>query len=75
MAGNAVSTHVPPAMQPNPDAANQPEPPDEGELVAARRAKLDALRAAGIEPYGRRIDALDTCASARARFDEAAHAA
>ena len=58
------------------DAASQPAPEDEGVLVAARRAKLEEMRARmGIEPYGRRVDGLESCAAARARFDEAAHAA
>jgi lysyl-tRNA synthetase class 2 len=63
-------------QQPQPDAASQPAPEDEGVLVAARRAKLEEMRARmGIEPYGRRVDGLESCAAARARFDEAAHAA
>ncbi len=46
------------------------------ELVAARRAKLQRYRSElGIEPYGQRADGLVTLATARAMFDEAAHAA
>ena len=45
------------------------------ELVAARRAKLHRYRSElGIEPYGQRVRGLSTLASARAMFDEAAHA-
>ena len=59
-----------------PDGQPQPEPVDEGALVAARRAKLEELRGRlGLEPFGRRTDGLDSCAAARARFDEAAHSA
>lgn len=46
---------------------------DEGELVAARRAKLDWLRNEhGIDPFGHRVDGIVPLADARARFDEAA---
>jgi len=49
---------------------------DTGVLVAARRAKLDALRRElGIEPYGERVDDLVDLATARARFSEAHHVA
>ena len=75
MARNAVTTNSTPSMQPTPDANQQPTPEDEGALVAARRAKLEQFRATlGIEPYGRRVDDLETAAAARARFDESAHA-
>jgi lysyl-tRNA synthetase class 2 len=63
-------------MQQTPDTAAQPAPEDEGALVAARRAKLAELRdRLGLEPFGQRADGLEACAAARARFDEAAHAA
>ena len=56
------------------DATEQVQ--DEGELVAARRAKLDWLRGElGIEPYGDRVDGLVALAEARSRFDAAAHEA
>ncbi|MBX3355554.1 MAG: lysine--tRNA ligase [Phycisphaeraceae bacterium] len=43
-------------------------------LVAARRAKLEALRRdLGIEPYGQRVDGLVDLATARSRFSEADH--
>ena len=75
MAPNPVTTNSTPAMQPTPDANQQPTPEDEGALVAARRAKLEQFRATlGIEPYGRRVDDLESAAAARARFDESAHA-
>jgi lysyl-tRNA synthetase class 2 len=63
-------------MSAAPDTDETPAPQDEGDLVAARRAKLETLRRTlGMEPYGRRQDGLQTAAEARARFDEAAHAA
>lgn len=63
-------------MNAAPDTNETPAPQDEGELVAARRAKLETLRRTlGMEPYGRRQDGLQTAAEARALFDEAAHAA
>ncbi|MBM4113350.1 MAG: lysine--tRNA ligase [Phycisphaerae bacterium] len=54
-----------------------PEPAVEASvLVAARRAKLEALRRElSMEPYGRRVDGLMTLADARAKFREEAHAA
>lgn len=49
---------------------------DASVLVAARRAKLAALRGElGIEPYGRRVDGLVPLAEARALFREQMHAA
>jgi hypothetical protein len=64
---NLQATNV---TQQNTDPVSQPAPEDEGALVAARRAKLEQLRGAmGVEPYGRRVDALEPCAAARARFD------
>ncbi|MCH2144604.1 MAG: lysine--tRNA ligase [Phycisphaerales bacterium] len=49
---------------------------DEGELVAARRAKLAWLRdELGVEPFGRHVEGLTSLADARARFDEAADVA
>ena len=70
-----MTTNTPSAMQPNPDANQPSTPEDEGALVAARRAKLEHLRSVGIEPYGRRVDELESAAAARARFDEATHLA
>jgi len=60
-------------------AGNQ-GPPDEGVdasvLVAARRAKLAALRGEfGVEPYGHRVDGLTELAAARRLFREEAHLA
>ena len=47
---------------------------DGGELVAARRAKLEWHRTIhGIDPYGHRVDGLVSLAEARAQFDESAN--
>ena len=47
---------------------------DEGELVAARRAKLEWLRQEhGVDPFGHRVDGIISLADARALFDEAAN--
>jgi lysyl-tRNA synthetase class 2 len=46
---------------------------DEGELVAARRAKLEWLRdEMGVEPFGHRVDGIMSLAHARSLFDAAA---
>ena len=42
---------------------------DESELLAARRAKLGALRAAGIEPFPHEFDGVESIASVRAAHD------
>ena len=42
-------------------------PPD---LFAIRRAKLDAIRALGIDPYGARFDTTGSIADIRSRFGE-----
>ncbi len=63
-------------MNATPETNETPAPLDEGALVAARRAKLAQLRGPmALEPYGRRVDGLETLATARGRFDEAVHAA
>jgi lysyl-tRNA synthetase class 2 len=50
------------------------EPPDPTpDLLAIRRAKLDAIRALGIDPYGARFDTTGSIADIRARFTEGAH--
>lgn len=41
-----------------------------GDVIAVRRAKLDRLRAAGIDPFGRRYDVTHHAAEIRARFAE-----
>jgi len=47
---------------------------DDSVLVAARRAKLAAMRSElGIEPYGQRVDGLIDLAAARDRFREEHH--
>ena len=57
-----------------PEASNRDEAQDD--LVRARRQKLDFLRRElDIEPYGGRVEGLDTLAEARARFDQAAQSA
>ena len=46
---------------------------DEGELVAARRAKLAWLRdEMGIDPFGHRVDGIMSLAHARSLYDAAA---
>ncbi|MSR28944.1 MAG: lysine--tRNA ligase [Phycisphaerales bacterium] len=48
--------------------------PSEGELIAARRAKLAHLRnGLGVEPFGQRTAGLISLAAARQSFDQAAH--
>ena len=42
--------------------------PSPNELFAARRAKLEALRGLGVEPFGGRFDTTGTIAEIRARF-------
>ena len=42
--------------------------PDSHRLLAARRQKLDALRAAGVAPFGQRFDVDGPVAEIRARF-------
>ena len=50
--------------------------PSESEIVAARRAKLRRFRdELGFEPYGQRVDGLQSLADARSRFSEEAHLA
>jgi len=44
------------------------EPESENELFATRRAKLDALRALGVDPFGGRFDTSGSVAEIRARF-------
>ncbi len=48
----------------------QPDPPAPDALLAVRRQKLDALRAAGVQPYGARFDVDGTVAQIRERFAE-----
>lgn len=43
------------------------------DVIAVRRAKLDKLRAAGIDPFGRRYEVTHHAADIRARFDELAN--
>jgi len=54
------------------DAVRSPssEVSETSELVEARRAKLAAWRAQGIDPYGRRVEGLLPLAEARTAFDE-----
>jgi lysyl-tRNA synthetase class 2 len=55
---------------------NAPPEADASVLVAARREKLRQYREElGIDPFGGRVDGRIDLATARARFDEAAHAA
>jgi lysyl-tRNA synthetase class 2 len=45
---------------------------DDGQLVAARRAKLEWLRGElGVDPFGHRVNGIISLADARALFDEA----
>ena len=46
------------------------DPESQNELFATRRAKLDALRALGVDPFGGRFDASGSIAEIRARFAE-----
>jgi lysyl-tRNA synthetase class 2 len=47
------------------------QPPEsQNELFALRRAKLDALRALGVDPFGGRFDPSGSIAEIRARFAE-----
>ncbi|MGA3171780.1 MAG: lysine--tRNA ligase [Chthoniobacteraceae bacterium] len=47
-----------------------PQPESQNELFATRRAKLDALRALGVDPFGGRFDTTGTIAEIRSRFAE-----
>jgi len=50
------------------------QPPEsQNELFALRRAKLDAIRALGIDPFGGRFDPSGSVAEIRARFAEGNH--
>jgi lysyl-tRNA synthetase class 2 len=49
------------------------EPESQNELFAIRRAKLDAIRALGVDPFGGRFDTSGTVAEIRARFAEGNH--
>jgi lysyl-tRNA synthetase class 2 len=46
------------------------DPESQNELFAIRRAKLDALRALGVDPFGGRFDPSGSVAEIRARFAE-----
>jgi lysyl-tRNA synthetase class 2 len=46
----------------------EPPPESQNELFAARRAKLDALRALGIDPFGGRFDTSGSIAEICSRF-------
>jgi len=46
------------------------EPESQNELFATRRAKLDALRALGVDPFGGRFDTSGSIAEIRERFAE-----
>lgn len=46
------------------------EPTELSELLAIRRQKLDAIRAAGVDPFGRSFDTDGTIADVRAKFAE-----
>jgi lysyl-tRNA synthetase class 2 len=46
------------------------EPNSQNELFATRRAKLDALRALGVDPFGGRFDPSGSIAEIRGRFTE-----
>ncbi|MDA1007979.1 MAG: lysine--tRNA ligase [Planctomycetota bacterium] len=59
----------------NETSSNIEEPEDLHALEAARRAKLEALRALGIEPFGSRVDGLVNLLTARSMFSESAHTA
>jgi lysyl-tRNA synthetase class 2 len=48
------------------------EPESVSELLAARRAKLDALRAAGVDPFPPEFDGVEPIASVRAAHEELA---
>jgi lysyl-tRNA synthetase class 2 len=54
--------------------ADQHEPQDLHQLELQRRAKRDAARALGLNPYGQREDGLSTLVQARAAYDEPADA-
>ena len=51
-------------------AENIPTPEEPSRLLAARRQKLDALRATGADPFGGRFDTDGTVGDVRARFAE-----
>ena len=51
---------------------NVPAPEETSRLLAARRQKLDALRATGADPFGGRFDTDGTVGDVRARFAEGA---
>ena len=51
---------------------NPDEPSTESSLLATRRQKLDALRAAGVPPFGGRFDTDGNVGEVRARFAEGA---
>ena len=46
------------------------QPESQNELFAARRAKLDALRALGVDPFGGRFDTSGSIKEIRERFSE-----
>jgi lysyl-tRNA synthetase class 2 len=71
--------HTPPLYQPGAPLlapVEAPEPPSEAETapqqVAVRIAKLDRLRAQGIEPYPVTFERTTTCAGVRSRFPDLA---
>ena len=46
------------------------DPESQNELFATRRAKLDAIRALGVDPFGGRFDTSGSITEIRARFAE-----
>jgi lysyl-tRNA synthetase class 2 len=55
--------------QPDNPAGGSPEPEDQNALLAVRRAKLDALRAAGIDPFPPAFPGVVPTADVRAAHD------
>ena len=53
-------------------SADDPQPESQSELLATRRAKLDALRAAGVEPFPHEFDDVEPIAAVRAAHEDLA---
>ena len=53
-------------------SADDPQAESQSELLATRRAKLDALRAAGVEPFPHEFDGVEPIAAVRAAHEDLA---